>query len=66
MTTKNFSKSFKGKINGQRLPPIAITNEPSAEAKEDPPTSILKKPKTSTDNVPNHDRTLPLDDGMIL
>jgi len=70
MTTKNLSKSFKGKINGQRLPPIPITNEqsiPTTTTNEDLPNSILKKPKPLTENGINNDRRLPLDDddGMM-
>jgi hypothetical protein len=66
MTTKNLSKSFKGKINGQRLPPIPITNEQSTPmaTNGDLPNSILKKPKPLTEDAITNDRTLPLDDGM--
>ena len=51
MTTKNLSKTFKGKINGQRLPPIPITNEQTVTATTttttngNVPNSILKKSK---------------------
>jgi hypothetical protein len=67
MTTKNLSKSFKGKINGQRLPPIPITNEQSiaTTTNEDLPNSILKKSKPLTENGINNDRMLSLDDGMM-
>jgi len=63
MTTKNLSKSFKNKINGQRLPPIPITNEQSPTPSGELPTSILKNSKPLTEN---DDRTNLLDnDGMI-
>ncbi len=67
MTTKNLSKSFKGTVNGKRLPPIPITNEQpiSTTTNEDLPNSILKKSKPLTEGLPTDDRTLPLDDGMI-
>jgi len=68
MTTKNVSKSFKGKINGQRLPPIPITNEqsiPTTTTNEDLPNSILKKPKLLPEDGINNNRRLPLDDGMM-
>ncbi|CAF3336885.1 unnamed protein product [Rotaria socialis] len=75
MTTKNLSStSFKGKINGQRLPPIPVTNEQPATttttttttANGDHPTSILKKSKLLIENVNNDDdRTLPLDDDEL-
>lgn len=65
MTTKNLSKSFKGKINGQRLPPIPITNEQlvPVTTNNDIPNSILKKtkPLLNDENVDNH--RLPIDDG---
>ncbi|CAF4296514.1 unnamed protein product, partial [Rotaria magnacalcarata] len=71
MTTKSLSSTFKGKINGQRLPPIPVTNEQPVTAtttttttNDDHPTSILKKSKPLIENVNNdEDRTLPLDDG---
>lgn len=77
MTTKNLSSSsFKGKVNGQRLPPIPVTNEQpntttittTGVTNSDYPTSILKKSKPITDNVTNEDHKLPLndDDGKIL
>ncbi|CAF2865348.1 unnamed protein product [Rotaria sp. Silwood2] len=66
MTTKNLSTSFKGKINGQRLPPIPITNEQptttTTVTNGDLPTSILKKSKPLTADVTTDDRILPLDD----
>jgi len=66
MTTKNLSKSFKNKINGQRLPPIPITNEQSPTPSGELPTSILKKSKPSTEDRMTDDRTNLLDnDGMI-
>jgi hypothetical protein len=65
MTTKNLSKSFKGKINGQRLPPIPITNEQSAATTNvDIPNSILKKSKPVTDDIPTASRSHLFDDGM--
>jgi hypothetical protein len=64
MTTKNVSKSFKGKINGQRLPPIPITNEQST-TNGDLPNSILKKPKLLPEDGINNNHRLPLDDGMM-
>lgn len=67
MTTKNLSKSFKGKINGQRLPPIPITNEQLAPitTNGDLPNSILKKSKPILNDGIADDRTLPIDDGKI-
>lgn len=65
MTTKNLSKSFKGKINGQRLPPIPITNEQSTATNNvDIPNSILKKSKPVTDDIPTDNRIGPFDSGM--
>jgi hypothetical protein len=65
MTTKNLSKSFKGKINGQRLPPIPITDEqsiPTTTTNGNLPNSILKKSKLLTEDriMDNLD-----DDGMF-
>jgi len=66
MTTKNLSKSFKGKINGQRLPPIPITDEQSipttTTTNGNLPNSILKKSKLLTEDriMDNLD-----DDGMF-
>jgi hypothetical protein len=63
MTTKNLSKSFKGKINAQRLPPIPITDEQPIPTTTNGnlPNSILKKSKPLTE-----DRTMDdLDDGRF-
>lgn len=76
MTTKNLSKSFKGKVNGQRLPPIPMTNDQlstvttttaatATVTNGDHPISILKKSTPLTDNVTTNDHKLPLDDGII-
>jgi hypothetical protein len=67
MTTKNLSKAFKGKINGQRLPPIPITNEQSipVTTNGDLPNSILKKSKPLTEIMTDDNRTLTRDDGMM-
>ena len=65
MTTKNLSKLFKGKINGQRLPPIPIANEPTSVATTNGnlPHSILKKSKPLLEEKPIDNHQLPLDDG---
>ncbi len=67
MTTKNLSKSFKGTVNGKRLPPIPITNEQSipTTTNGDLPNSILKKSKPLTEDGKVGDCILPLDDGIM-
>jgi hypothetical protein len=71
MQAKNLSKSssFKGKINGQRLPPIPITNEQSipttTTTNGDLPNSILKKSKPLIEDRIINNRNLSFDDGMI-
>jgi hypothetical protein len=63
MTTKNLSKSFKGKINGQRLPPIPITNEQTVPTTTNGnvPNPILKKSKPLTDDKTKEN----IDDGRF-
>lgn len=65
MTTKNLSKPFKGKINGQRLPPIPIANEPPSvpTTNGNLPHSILKKSKPLLEEKSIDNHQLPLDDG---
>ena len=70
MTTKNLSKSFKGKINGQRLPPIPIVNEQAtavaaaaAATNGILPNSILKKSNPTSEEKPIDNHRLPLDYG---
>lgn len=65
MTTKNLSKPFKEKINGQRLPPIPIANEPAIVATNNTnlPHSILKKSKPNLEEKPMDNDPLTLDDG---
>ena len=74
MTTKNLSKSFKGKINGQRLPPIPIVNEQATAAAAAAaaaatttngilPNSILKKSNPTSEEKPIDNHRLPLDYG---
>ena len=72
MTTRNLSKSFKGKINGKRLPPIPVTNEQSTSSQPPPPTtttsnkdSILKQSKPLTEGVPSDNHMLSPDEGTI-
>ena len=70
MTTKNLSKSFKGKINAQRLPPIPIVNEQAtavaaaaAATNGILPNSILKKSNPTSEEKPIDNHRLPLDYG---
>lgn len=74
MATRNLSKTFKGKVNGQRLPPLPVANDSSsissaptaaaaaAVTQQENPTSILKKSKPSTDAEILRN-PLPLDEG---
>lgn len=64
MTTKNLSKPFKGKINGQRLPPIPVANDQTTTnatttTNGNLSNSILKKSKPI--NEDNH--RFPFDNG---